>query len=201
MQASSPDLPMMISGAITWIEKLRQTHRVNGYPIPLGLRPTLARYFPVATLARIRVCRVAEIPNPDFYVDLSAQGTSMPIDFRQMHGLTLIDTVLIADRCAGMQPEEFAALLFHEAVHVVQYECLGLERFADEYISGWARSGFDYYSIPLERQAYALEKRFRSAPASEFSVLEEVRAVSGSSDRSLPTHSSGLTSQKATERP
>ena len=177
MQSSSPDLPMMISGAITWIEKLRQTHRVNGCPIPLGLRPTLARYFPIATLARIRVCRVAEIPNPDFYVDLLAQGTSVPIDFRQMHGLTLIDTVLIADRCAGMQPEEFAALLFHEAVHVVQYECLGLERFADEYISGWALSGFVYDAIPLERQAYALESRFRSAPEAAFSVLDELRST------------------------
>ena len=51
-------------------------------------------------------------------------------------------------------------LLFHEIVHVVQYRLLGVRGFAEQYIRGWARSGFDYREIPLEVEAYALEAEF-----------------------------------------
>jgi hypothetical protein len=30
-------------------------------------------------------------------------------------------------------------------VHVVQYDLLGVDEFMDQYVTGWAQNGFDYY--------------------------------------------------------
>jgi hypothetical protein len=45
-------------------------------------------------------------------------------------------------------------------VHVTQYRLLGAKRFAELYVIGWAQNGFEYGRIPLERQAYDLQKKF-----------------------------------------
>jgi len=50
-------------------------------------------------------------------------------------------------------------LLFHELVHVVQYEKLGLEGFAAKYVRGFLNGG-SYEGIPLEMNAYELDARF-----------------------------------------
>ena len=174
MDFNSAHLPMLISGAKSWVARLRQEHYSDADPIPPELLPTFVPFFPEVTLRRIRFRFVQEIPNPDFYPALEAQGLPIPLDFRNMAGLTLIDTVLISRSRADLSPGGLLSLLFHEAVHVLQYERLGLERFMAEYVHGWARSGFDYFAIPLEQQAYTLEARFREAPTTAFSVLEAV---------------------------
>lgn len=65
-------------------------------------------------------------------------------------------------------------LLFHELVHVVQYEKLGLTGFAAKYVTGFLTGGSSE-AIPLERNAYELDARFAAAPASVFSVENEVQ--------------------------
>ena len=67
-------------------------------------------------------------------------------------------------------------LLFHELVHVVQYEKLGLEGFASKYVRGFL-SGGSYDGIPLEMNAYELDARFAGAPEKVFSVADEVSKV------------------------
>ena len=92
----------------------------------------------------------------------------MPIDFRKMDGITFIDTVLIAEPkgAAG----NYFSLLFHECVHVCQYRLLGVNRFIEEYVNGWANHDQNYYNIPLEKQAYGLESKFKAAPNEPFDV-------------------------------
>jgi hypothetical protein len=65
-------------------------------------------------------------------------------------------------------------LLFHELVHVVQYEKLGLAGFAAKYVRGLL-SGGSYVAIPLEMNAYELDARFVAAPTKVFSVTDEVQ--------------------------
>lgn len=65
-------------------------------------------------------------------------------------------------------------LLFHELVHVVQYERLGLPEFVAKYVGGFL-SGGSYEAIPLEMNAYELEARFATAPARSFSVVDKVQ--------------------------
>ncbi len=94
-----------------------------------------------------------------------------------MAGITFDRAIILAPH-----DEPTAALLFHELVHVVQYRLLGVEQFAQRYVDGWlaGRDRFRsdpaqrYVSIPLERNAYDLQKRYEGAPAAVFSVEEAV---------------------------
>ena len=66
------------------------------------------------------------------------------------------------------------ALLFHELVHVVQYEVLGLRRFAGYYVRGFLRAEATTI-FRLRDRRYSLGHRFEQRPREGFSVLEEVR--------------------------
>ena len=66
-------------------------------------------------------------------------------------------------------------LLFHELVHVVQYEKLGLAKFAAKYVKGFL-SGGSYEAIPLEMNAYELDARFATEQTKAFSVAAEVKS-------------------------
>lgn len=107
--------------------------------------------------------------NPPFYGELVKMGfeaASLP-DFAHMAAITFVDTVV--------SHEPFSdRLLFHELVHFVQYEKLGLEGFADKYVRGFL-SGGSYEAIPLEMNAYQLDTRFAGAPTRAFSVADEVQ--------------------------
>lgn len=97
----------------------------------------------------------------------------MPLDFRAMAGITYDDTILLSDsRVAADVP---IGLLFHELVHVVQYSILGVEEFARQYVLGWAENGFDYFRIPLEVQAYDLQRWFEQGQLQDTQIESLVR--------------------------
>lgn len=155
-------VPFLIAEGTRWVAAQREHH------CPLGRRlsekewTSLAPYFTANTLEAVIVHDVPLIENPDFYCTISAVGQRIPLDFSQMSGITFIDTIVIAKQ--RLQPgwEAWLSLLFHECVHVCQYELLGLERFIEQYVQGWAQNGFDYYAIPLEAQAYQLQGAFET---------------------------------------
>jgi len=89
-------------------------------------------------------------------------------------GITLIDTVLIGASIARAGPR-WNGLLFHELVHVAQFRALGTEGFAREYLGGWMAAGRRYSRIPLEVEAYTLQRRF--AAGEVFVVARELRRV------------------------
>jgi hypothetical protein len=90
-----------------------------------------------------------------------------------MSAITFVDTILLSTRHPVPAADQMP-LLFHELVHVEQYAELGVEEFVRRYVRGWVSNGLRYSAIPLERQAYELESRFRSG-APTFSVSEEVK--------------------------
>ena len=134
----------------------------------------LKPFVPVEVLATVRLASVPVIQNPPFYADLKKVGIEVLLDFRQMTGITFVDTVLIS-QSAPVAPPEWLPLLFHELVHVLQYQELGLDRFVQVYVLGWAAGGFRYEDIPLERDAYELDAKFRSAPGEPFDARVAVR--------------------------
>jgi hypothetical protein len=146
----------------------------HGQPLAEPLLRLLSPFFGANTLSRIRCILLPQIPNPPFYSLLAARGIAVPIDFTQMAGITFLDTVLISQRKADLSDAGLTSLLFHESVHVVQYEHLGLDRFMHDYVIGWAANDFEYGKIPLEQQAYALQDRFVKNPSAVFSVHNEV---------------------------
>jgi hypothetical protein len=114
--------------------------------------------------------RGIRVGNPPFYEELVQMGFgrgSLP-DFDVMVAVTFMDTIVSHEPFIN-------ELLFHELVHVVQYEKLGLAEFAGKYVRGFLGGG-SYEAIPLERNAYQLAARFAVAPMNPFSVEAEVQA-------------------------
>ena len=54
-------------------------------------------------------------------------------------------------------------------------ERLGLPAFIRRYVHGWAETGQDYFSIPLEKDTYAVQNHYVAQANASFSVEEEVR--------------------------
>jgi hypothetical protein len=110
------------------------------------------------------------VSNPPFYGELMRMGFEADFlpDFANMAAITFVDTVV--------SHEPFSErLLFHELVHVIQYEKLGLAEFAAKYVRGFLTGG-SYEAIPLEMNAHELDARFAAEPAKVFSVAAEVQA-------------------------
>jgi len=107
------------------------------------------------------------VENPSFYhLLLRDVGFQIP-DFSTMSAITFGDVVV----SHGALPDE---VLFHELVHAEQYRQLSVPRFAEHYVRGFLKEG-SYYGIPLELNAYELEKRFETDRMRSFSVANEVR--------------------------
>jgi len=87
-------------------------------------------------------------------------------DFQTMAAITFNDIIV------SHEPLD-ARILFHELVHVEQYRQLGIERFAELYVSGFL-SGGGYEAIPLEVNAYGLEGIFLKSPHRPHSVCYAV---------------------------
>jgi len=95
------------------------------------------------------------------------------MDLATAQGITFDDTVLLSER-DGILHGPRSGLLFHELVHVVQYKLLGVGEFIRRYVTGWAAAGFVYEAIPLERDAFDLQRRFQGAPRRGFPVHDAV---------------------------
>lgn len=145
---------MILRAARAWVRNRRDRHYPRGLPIAEPDVVWLSAWFDPGLLARVRVCR-ARLPVPHFA------------------GITYGDTILIDPGAPG-SGHSWRRLLFHELVHVVQYEILGLDGFVNRYLRGWAAAGYRYRAIALEEDAYAIEAMFTAEPGRPFKVREEV---------------------------
>lgn len=151
-------LSYLMTEGSSWILSRREILRPSSVTLSDEYRDRYAPYFRPETLDRVRYQFVDKIENPGFYDELSERGIDIPLDFSRMDGITFVDTISVSRR--NMRELDLTRLLFHESVHVAQYDHLGMERFISQYVHGWANNGFNYFAIPLEMQAYELERRF-----------------------------------------
>ena len=93
------------------------------------------------------------------------------VDLDRILGITFLDTIVVPESRADPLS---VTTLFHELVHVEQARQLGVRGFVERYVRGWLDAGRSYAAIPLEADAYALERRFRAAPDQPFDVAAEV---------------------------
>jgi hypothetical protein len=142
-----------------WIVSQRDLHIEDAKELAHKDRLPLEPYFESHILDLAKIAMVDSIENPPFYPELKRLGIPELIDFTDMAGITFIDCILISSRVTHDQ-RSWTSLLFHEMVHVAQYHLLGAQRFAQFYVLGWAENGFEYRNIPLERQAYNLQRQF-----------------------------------------
>jgi hypothetical protein len=167
-------LPWLIQQGVQWVQSQREAHRPGARPLDDREVEALERFFGrrIVNLASIKV--VSMIQNPSFYPALTQSGMQV-VDFAQGGGITFIDTILISKERTPPGPTALS-LVFHELVHVVQYDLVGVEEFVKRYVQGWLAHGQEYVSIPIERQAYELQARYDDAtPTTGFSVEAYVR--------------------------
>lgn len=154
-----------------YIDRQRHIYRGRAVHLNAGQRAAMQRFFPPSTLesAGVLVLTGERVGNPPFYGELVKMGFEPALlpNFSLMAAITFVDTVV--------SHEPFTdRLLFHELVHVVQFEKLGLAGFAERYVRGFL-SGGSYDGIPLEMNAYELDGRFAAAPTKAFLVGAEVK--------------------------
>ena len=153
-----------------YIDSQRRAYSPKTSNLDANQRTAMQSFFPASVVdsTKLVVLSGQRVSNPPFYPKLKEMGFDLADvpDFSQMTAITFIDTVV--------SHEPFSdGLLFHELVHAVQYEKLGLNDFADKYVRGFLTSG-SYMGIPLEKNAYELEGRFEANPTETFSVEHEV---------------------------
>ncbi len=145
--------------ALSWLLRQRRRHRPRARPLTAPERAAYAGWFAPELLERVRLRVVERVPAPRLPAEARRAGLDRLLDFRQLEGLALVDTILLT-RQAMPAAAEVPVLIFHELVHTAQYARLGTARFVASYLAGWLRRG-DGEAIPLEREARRLEDLFR----------------------------------------
>jgi hypothetical protein len=133
-----------------WIDHTLQVHANAATPVSHSPFIRLQDHYPDTLLARARVIVVARVPFPP----VSELGLT---EFRAMEtmplaGVTYNDTFFVS---SGQQS---ASLYFHELVHVVQWDHLGVDNFLLAYAIGLLQHG--YQQSPLEQMAFQLQASF-----------------------------------------
>lgn len=140
------DLEQRIAEASRWAKETRAMHRKNGSPLDAEIAVEFRHYFLPELVESVRLVLVPSIPMPPFLAGDPA-------------GLALWDTILL--RQGVERSEAFRTILFHEMVHLVQFQSLGsIERFTAAYLQGWLENGRAYDSIPLEVEATVYQQRY-----------------------------------------
>jgi hypothetical protein len=154
-----------------WIGQTLAAHAEQAKPVASLNFPRLPHYYSHELLARAKVVFVDKCPVPP----LGAFGLTQFDEFENMSiaGITYLDTYF-----ALWYEAELEALHFHELVHVIQWQCLGPERFLALYANGLEQYG--YRHSPLEVMAYNHEAQFKSGQpvyAVEAAVREQLKRL------------------------
>ena len=134
-----------------WIENVLEENKEQAIPVINLAFPRLQKMFPSDLLAKAKAVVVTgKVPFPP----LSRMG--LP-EFAQMEnmsmtGITYKDTFFVNNL------HQTESLHFHELVHVVQWERLGVDNFLLAYGVGLMQ--FGYRNSPLEQMAYSLQECF-----------------------------------------
>ena len=164
-------LPHLIEQSHHWLWQQRELHRAKARRLTDDERLPLQDYYDTQVLDTVRVATVNRISNPPFYDELTESGFPI-LDLSASAGITFVDCVVVRRPFQQHFPS-WISILFHELVHVVQFELLGPMTVLKAYLQAWEQSGYQYHDVPFEIQAYRLEARFeRHEPL--FSVREVV---------------------------
>jgi len=154
-----------------WLLNLRQEYRAVARLLNEQELSSLRGYFSAELLAKVRVACVERIPNPSFFANLPQLGLPVPWDFSSDTGLSVVDVVMLSQPLVPEERQREA--LFHQCVHVQQFQTLGVSRMIKRYVDGLFENGFNFRALPMERQAESLRSRFLEESAM-FSVEQEV---------------------------
>ena len=150
MHPIATKLQAVLPSVKEWIDQTLQQHANVATPVSRSPSKRLQDHYPDALLERARVVAVRRVPFPP----VSQLGLA---EFRAMEtmplaGVTYKDTFFV---CKGQQTD---SLYFHELVHVVQWDRLGVDNFLLAYAVGLLQHGYEQSA--LEQMAFELQARF-----------------------------------------
>ena len=132
--------------AVSYIGRQHRRFLERSRPLSESQRARLSPFFSSTTLNTVRLANDF-VPVPPLYRMIRRLGLRNMPDLSAIAGITFMDIIVHSERLSD-------ALLFHELVHVVQYEVLGLRRFAGYYVRGFLTSG-SYDDIPRETGVFS----------------------------------------------
>ncbi len=152
----------------SWLRQQREHYFASAAPLSEQHRALMGRYFSASLLDQVRVVELEgqRLPNPPFYQEAKALLANLP-DLIHMASLTFLDVVVFNEKLAVRS-------LFHALVHAVQFQVLGVERYAELWVRGFVDTK-SYFTVPLEAHAFSLESRFARPDHESFSVDDQVR--------------------------
>lgn len=153
----------------SYLSEQREHYLPQSAPLSKHHKALMWPYFSAALLDRVTVVELNgdRVPNPPFYDKARALGFANLPQFTHMHSLTFVDVLVFNEKISERA-------LFHALVHAVQFDVLGIERYAELFVRSFANSKL-HFSVPLEAHAFGLESKFSSSPAQRFTVEEQVR--------------------------
>ncbi|MPZ76287.1 MAG: hypothetical protein GEU77_07160 [Deltaproteobacteria bacterium] len=150
MNAISAKLQAALPGIKKWIDQTLQDHINVATPVSESPFTRLKDHYPDVLLARARVVVVPRVPFPP--VTQLGLPEFRAMEMMSLAGVTYKDTFFV---CNGQQRD---SLYFHELVHVVQWDRLGVDNFLLAYAVGLMQHGYE--QSPLEQMAFELQARF-----------------------------------------
>lgn len=150
-----------------FIKTQRETFAPGAAPLPPDQMEAFLPFFNEGILKTTLFFHKTDghLQSPAFLTELEEKGVSFPLD--RLQAITLQDVVVTFG-------EAEPRVLFHELVHAVQYQKLGLKQFAYKYMKGLLARG-SYERIPLEVNAHALDELYSRDPSQPFSVESEIQ--------------------------
>jgi hypothetical protein len=157
-----------VSRLSAYVRDKRELYFPTGVPLNPQQNAIMEPFFSGFFLDRIRIVELtgARVSNPPFYPEARALGFEKLPELPHMASLTFLDVVVFNERITERA-------LFHGLVHAVQFQILGLERYAGLFVRGFLRTNA-HFTVPLEAHAFALGSKFGQAEEN-FSVEEQVR--------------------------
>jgi hypothetical protein len=161
-----------IAQAVEWLSTYLRAQREHYLPVASPLanhhKASMWPYFSSTLLDQIRVVELqgARVPVPEFFAHVRAQGFEPP-EVSHMDSLTFLDLVVFNEQLTERA-------LFHALVHTVQIQVLGLERYAELWVSSFIKTRA-HFTVPLEVHAFSLASKFLRPAPERFSVEDQVR--------------------------
>jgi hypothetical protein len=152
-----------------YLSQQREHYRPSGIPLSRTLMTMMEPFFSPAILEQARIVKLKgdRIPAPPIFEEAKALGFENLPEITHMASVTFGDVVVFHEKVEARR-------LFHGLVHVVQFEVLGPERYAELYVRGFLRAHSNF-TVALEAHAYALDSKFAGWDEGPFSVDQEVR--------------------------
>ena len=164
--------PYLIDKYLEWVDEQRVLLLPRSRSLTREEKARFREYFEDRILSLVHIATIDKIDNPRFYEELIQSGVPIPLDLNQAIGLALVDCILIHKQLWAY-PESAISTIFHELVHIIQIDILGVRKHIDLYANSLMQNNLQYHSVFFEEQAYRLSAKFeRREPP--FSVRDAV---------------------------